>query len=245
MLEMVKFIDQVCKENNIQYILDGGSALGAVRHQGFIPWDDDMDIALLEPDYKRLIKILLNIKSGKYVLQTQSTDFNYINAFPKFRMREGNFLGSNPNRGKLYKWRGPAIDIFCFQKNSYWAARISSSLRSRLLFWTWKINTLWLRYAITKLMFGIYYCSLPFIKLLNILHKEGEMHNALGQGWPHLYIWEKHVTPIIRVKFEDTMLPVPEQYDGFLTDLFGDWRTPPSEEEIRRKGTHSKELTNN
>lgn len=241
MLEMIKYIDEICRVNSISYILDGGSALGAIRHHGFIPWDDDMDIALLEPDYKRLIHILLNDKSEKYVLQTQKTDFNYIYLVPKFRMREGNFLGSFPSRGKLYKWRGPAIDIFCFQHNSYFAAKLSSFVHYHLLTWTWKIRSAKFRWLVTKLMFGVYYVLLPFIKVFNIFRKPGEYHNALGQGFSHYFI-RGIDSPIIRVPFEDTMLPVPSQYDVFLTSLFGDWRTPPSKDEILKHGTHSKSL---
>ena len=55
MLDELTFLDKICKENNIPYTLVCGSVLGAIRHKGFIPWDDDADIALLEKDYKKLI----------------------------------------------------------------------------------------------------------------------------------------------------------------------------------------------
>lgn len=58
MLDMVLYIDKICKENNLQYHIESGNLLGAVRHNGFIPWDDDFDIALYRRDYKKLIKIL-------------------------------------------------------------------------------------------------------------------------------------------------------------------------------------------
>jgi lipopolysaccharide cholinephosphotransferase len=244
MLEMIKVIDGICQENGIEYFLNGGSALCAARHKGFIPWDDDMDIALLEHDYKKLIKILKHYNSNKYVLQMQSTDFNYINEVPKFRMREGEFLGSFPLRGRLYKWKGPGIDIFCFQRNSYLAARISAGIHSRLLHWTYRIRSNGFRCCITKMMYVLWLIIKPLCKVFNILRKPDELHNALGMGYAHFYICESHLKPLIRLPFEDTELPVPAQYDKFLTSLFGDWRTPPSKEEILRHGTHSKELIN-
>ena len=58
MLEVLEVLDDICRRNGISYWLSGGSMLGAVRHQGFIPWDDDLDIEMLRPDFERLMKIL-------------------------------------------------------------------------------------------------------------------------------------------------------------------------------------------
>ena len=58
LLDMIKDIDELCKKNNIEYVLTGGSTLGAIRHKGFIPWDDDMDIAMKRSEYHKFIKAL-------------------------------------------------------------------------------------------------------------------------------------------------------------------------------------------
>ena len=78
MLQEVLYLDRICKENHLTYFLTGGSALGAIRHHGFIPWDDDMDIALPRKDYLKLIGILHKLDSEQYVLHDRFSDFNYV-----------------------------------------------------------------------------------------------------------------------------------------------------------------------
>jgi lipopolysaccharide cholinephosphotransferase len=68
MLKLLKIIDNICMENGLQYFLDGGTAIGAYRHGGFIPWDDDLDICMLKNDYLKLIAILKEMDRSKYFL---------------------------------------------------------------------------------------------------------------------------------------------------------------------------------
>ena len=73
LLEMMKDLDAVLRKHNIPYWLAGGSALGAVRHQGFIPWDDDMDITMLRSDYERFLKEAVPDLPDRYVFQCYET----------------------------------------------------------------------------------------------------------------------------------------------------------------------------
>ena len=79
--EFVKF----CDENNIDYCLLGGSALGAVRHNGFIPWDDDMDVGLMRKDYEFFLENYVD--NDKFYLQAIERDNNYWNMYAKLRMK--------------------------------------------------------------------------------------------------------------------------------------------------------------
>ena len=76
MLDMVRALDGICKEHGIPYFLYGGTLLGAIRHNGFIPWDDDLDVAMLRSDYQRLVKVLPDELPEHIVLQTNDTDKN-------------------------------------------------------------------------------------------------------------------------------------------------------------------------
>ena len=88
LLRMLEVLDEICKKHNIRWWLSSGTLLGAARHQGFIPWDDDMDIVLLKKDYKRLEKILCEMQSNEFVFHCMKTDVDYVNWFGKFRKKK-------------------------------------------------------------------------------------------------------------------------------------------------------------
>ena len=83
-LSIAEDVTTICDENNIEYFMDGGTQLGAVRHKGFIPWDDDIDLAMKREDYDRFLRICeMNLDKNKYFLQTEGTENNYCFSFAK------------------------------------------------------------------------------------------------------------------------------------------------------------------
>ena len=241
LFEEVKFLDKICKENGLTYFLTGGSALGAVRHQGFIPWDDDMDIALFEDDYKKLVKILLETESDQYVLHCRKTDFNYTFGFPKYRAKEGNFLGCFPPRGILYKYKGYGIDVFCVSKHSYVRSWLCAKARAALLNGMYRIKNEKARRVVTKINWLIYDCFQPLTWPLDIFKKKDEMHYDLGKGVPYHHMRYSEVFPVKYVPFEGAELPIPGNADAFLTRIYGDYMQLPSEEQIK-KDVHTKDF---
>lgn len=241
MVEEVVFLDKICKENGLTYYLSSGTALGVARHQGFIPWDDDLDIALPEKDYRKLVAILHELDSDRYVLHDRHSDFNYINGFPKFREKEGAMLGSFPERGRLYKYKGVGVDIFCVARNSFVRTFVCAKLRVALLHYLYKIKSDGLRKLVTKIQWLVYQCFVPLTWPLNVFRKKGELHYGLGQGFAHHYLWEHEIFPVTLAEFESLMMPVPRDIDAYLTHIYGNWRQPPSEEEIA-KTVHNQEF---
>lgn len=244
MLDEVVFLDRVCKDNHLTYFLTGGSTLGAVRHQGFIPWDDDMDIALPQKDYDKLVEILRKMDSEKYVLHDHQSDVDYVLCFAKFREKEGNLLGSFPDRGKLYKYKGVGVDVFSIGKNSFIRSFVCAKLRVALLHYTYLIRNDKLRYFVTRIQWAAFQCLAPLTWPLNVFRKKGEMHYGIGQGPAKHYMWEQEVFPLKEAAFEGVSLPIPHDSDAFLTHIYGNWRQVPSEDEIART-VHNIELISN
>ena len=117
LLEMMKDIDKICQKNDINYFLAGGSCLGAVRHHGFIPWDDDMDIAMSRVEYNKFVKALKKDLGDKYVFHCYEKNKNYPVYWPAMKIRlkntyirEANKFLSNPCTDS----DGIFIDVFIY-----------------------------------------------------------------------------------------------------------------------------------
>ena len=110
-LEILDEFDRVCRENGLRYSLAYGTLLGAVRHGGFIPWDDDIDVMMPREDYDRLREIW-NAKADKRFLLEDETMFDdYVNNFAKIRKDHTTFLQFDSERTRKYH-TGFFIDIF-------------------------------------------------------------------------------------------------------------------------------------
>lgn len=109
-LEMLKEVDRICEKYKIKYVLGYGTMLGAVRHKGFIPWDDDADILMLRRDYRKFAKICQKELPGKYFLQDECSDKFYLWGYSKLRNINTTYIRCGQEHIP-YK-NGVFIDIF-------------------------------------------------------------------------------------------------------------------------------------
>ena len=112
MLDMLIEFDAICKKYQLQYWLDSGTLLGAVRHQGFIPWDDDIDISMPVEDYNKFLKIAGSELSNEIFLQTSQTDKNFKFDYIKLRSNKANIVEFHEKDKSITYHQGVFVDIF-------------------------------------------------------------------------------------------------------------------------------------
>lgn len=109
--EILDVIDKICRDNNLRYSLAYGTLIGAVRHKGFIPWDDDIDLMMPREDYEKLLSVWESQAPKGYILQNSRTDPDFTQNFTKIRKDGTTFLQEESERTKNYH-KGIFVDIF-------------------------------------------------------------------------------------------------------------------------------------
>lgn len=234
LLAMLQKVAAICKEHNIQWWLSSGTLLGAARHKGFIPWDDDMDIVMLRKDYRRLERILRNEHDEEFVLHSMRSDVEYVNHFSKYRKRAGR-IESKSRRYNYYKWCGIGFDIFTIERTNYFAAKAASTIYGNLQHLTSYIRCNWIRKPLIRLIEGLCLGVIfPILRLVGLINPRGEYHYTLGTGWARHTFYMKYTFPLTTTEFEGITMPVPKDMDAYLTNVYGDWRAIPTDEQIKR-----------
>lgn len=229
MLEMLKYIDKICTENNLKYWLSSGTCLGAVRHGGFIPWDDDVDIEMFPKDFKQFKKIVDNDHGSNYVLQNQFNDIEYRYPFSKLRDLNSE-IEEIIDFDEKYKYRGIFIDVFIMSpSNSKFLRRLSTSINAHLLELAYRSqnnNIIRLCKLITCHILN------PISQCLQSIHSRGRLRHLIG-----CYLFKsrlkKDVQEQIRIPFENIELPVPINYGSYLKSLYGNYETLPDLNKIK------------
>ena len=225
MLEILLEIDRICKKHKIQYWLSSGTLLGAIRHRGFIPWDDDLDIEMLEPDYQRLIELLPTELPPTMALQCTRTDRNYFFFYAKVRDRRSLLEESN-RYDRFWKERGIYIDIFPFYRQPLWIHLLSEKLQGhvyKIMRLTGESNKeMWKVRLITRMNENLFF---PILRMLCRLSKARETY---GLGIP--YHDPRHMEdtfPLTEAEFEGHLFPVPKDSHAALTLKYGDYMQLP------------------
>ena len=250
-LDMVRRFVEVCEEHHLTYWMMGGTLLGAVRHKGFIPWDNDIDLAMPRADYNRLLEIGPTAFKEPMFFQTPVTDDSrFFNTYVKIR-------NSNSTAGTREEYEsgmncGIFIDIFCLdeipddsRERKRYFGRLAelTKMRRFVLGLPPKegfVNKV--KYALQKVRYRLVFHSPDAAELYLRYQKEASMYAGTGSkhlahrdfGYHEKFIWDKKDwDDIVQLEFEDMKLNAPAGYDAILKRQFGDYRKFPED-----KSTH-------
>ena len=237
LLRMMKQFHSFCEDNNITYYIVGGTALGAQRHQGFIPWDDDVDISMPRTDYEKLISLMEKLPNNLELLfyrTRQHTPFHYIKLVDNTTTLVEKYYPDSVEG--LYIDIYPLDGAFRETKGDVARRRKAYRLFKKIVFHYAKLEK-----PSTIERFYSYYCRLVNVdKLHNKLHtlmtevtiEDGDSMTNLLSAYSEREVVDKKVygTPVL-YNFEDTQFYGPADMDAYLRKIYGDYMKLPSPEQ--------------
>ncbi len=230
-LEMLIEFDGICKKHNLQYWLDSGTLLGAVRYQGFIPWDDDIDLSMPVEDYHKFKAIAINELPDSVFFQTKETDKNFKFDYIKLRSNKAKIVEFHEKDENVKYHQGVFVDIFPMlaidhsNTNKVFYDETLASIRS---FSAISLHTPngkddpQQRQLLTKALCNKHQdWQKPATKIIY----SGEMPDV--SAWFDL----NKVLPLKSLAFEGIEFPVPNDCHHYLTQIYGAnyTKTPPKE----------------
>lgn len=226
MLELLTVIDDICQRHGIPYWLSGGSMLGAVRHEGFIPWDDDLDIELLRPDFERLMVLLPHELPEHIALQWHTTDPNYFFQFAKVRDRRSRLFERN-GYDRVFCEHGIFVDIFPLERVPVWAHRLSNlSFGHAYKMLRTAQNPMAAMPRVRRWAAFHRRVVFPILRILGCLTPTRYYDFALGIPYYQHSLLSDYL-PVRRVSYEHTTAPIMHEAEKCLAYRYGDYMQLP------------------
>lgn len=249
LLETFKAFTEFCKKNNIRYFACGGTLIGAVRHQGLIPWDDDVDVWMLREDYEKFCSLRGKVE-GHYDIMDERDKNYWLHLLAKF-------VDTDTSLWEVEEYpcvTGVYIDIFpLFECRAESALNQKLKFDNYLKFFRRSMRHYSLNSAFSPLFHGhllrfyeimkdlLYYKPIhKFYKrgydkfLCKIKKEHGDRYVSYAGDYGKREIFEKHLfQDVVQLKYEDMEIDAPKEYHELLTQLYGDYmKLPPKEKRV-------------
>lgn len=246
LLQVMKFFDSFCSNHGLKYFASGGTAIGAVRHKGFIPWDDDIDVVMPRQDYEKFLSLWKELENTDYEIQDMR-DANYPVPYAKFVHKYSSVwecernpyvygvyidilpfdeVGKDLKRtAKLFRKNKKYSNLFSRSlQNNFCKSELSRFKKLSIASWgRWIINVFFVKPLVS------YWRKQVYSITEQIKAERGDCYMFYGTP----YKMEKEIFPKewfstqVRVPFEDIEIMLPNGWHEYLTKLFGDYMTPP------------------
>lgn len=247
-IDLIEQLDSICKKYHLRYFASNGTLLGVIRHQGFVPWDDDVDIVMPRPDYEKLLEVAEKELSHPYFLQHAKNDTEYYRNYSRLRNR--NTTAKTKRGWDKNSCHGIFIDIFpldgCYgnkllEKWQMLRVKLYGAMANTFVYYDEFSNT-WFRkvlYFMAKL-----YCRNGSLNSLvdkiekircKIPYEAADDVYMICHGGKTVRFPKNYFAESIQMDFEYIKLPVPKEYDEMLKLHYGDYKKLPP---VEKRGEH-------
>ena len=232
-------VDRICKKHGIKYDMDGGTLLGAVRHKGFIPWDDDFDVGMKRCEYEKFLKACeKELDAEKYTLQTFKNR-DYAFAFSKIHLNGTELKEEFSKDADVH--RGIFLDVFPYDnlpdgKIERKVFLIQNHILKNLIWVKGHYGTESQKKKLSYFLFILLGAFIPIEKLKRkrekLLRKYNniETEECFTSDYPMYHLKNRWFKDLIDIQFEDRAFPGFKSYDEYLKTIFGDYMELPPED---------------
>lgn len=242
LLDMLIYLQEAAKEAGVSIRIDGGNVLGAVRHGGFIPWDDDIDVVIDRKDYKRFCQYLLAHPHPQYVLQTHETNRDYFNPWGQLTDTKSEYTcpydkGSREEKAwRRQKLHGLHIDIFPYEDHKIPALHSLSIKLSCTVSFDLAVSHPALAHALFCLLRdGVY----PVFRLMGKLFGRSNLYMHSYGSWFRFQFPREVILPHQPIIFEGHVFEGPADVDRFCRIIYKDYMNLPP---VDKRAVHGNEV---